>query len=51
MCVAIRNSADGWEAGTRIDVLSSLSDEGPPTDDWQRLIWLSRVSMYIEEVY
>ena len=21
--------ANGWEAGTRIDVLSSLSDEGP----------------------
>ena len=39
--------ADGWEAGTRIDVLSSLSDEGPPTDDWQRLIWLSRVFMCI----
>ena len=39
--------ANGWEAGTRIDVLSSLSDEGPPTDDWQRLIWLSRVFMCI----
>ena len=39
--------ANGWEAGTRIDVLSSLTDEGPPTDDWQRLIWLSRVFMCI----
>ena len=39
--------ANGWEAGTRIDVLSSLTDEGPPTGDWQRLIWLSRVFMCI----
>jgi hypothetical protein len=36
-----------WEQGTRIDVLATLSDQGPPTGDWQRLIWLSRVFLCI----
>ena len=38
---------NGWEVGTRIHVLSLLSDEGPPAEDWERLIWLSRVFMCI----
>ena len=36
-----------WDQGTRIDVLAALSDSGPPTGDWQRLIWLSRVLLCI----
>jgi len=32
-----------WDAGTRIDLLARLSDAGPPDDDWERLVWLSRV--------
>ena len=38
---------NGWDVGTRIHALSLLSDDGPPTDDWERLIWLSRVFMCI----
>ena len=37
----------GWEAGTRIHILSTLSDEGPPAEPWDCLIWLSRVFMCI----
>ncbi len=40
-----RLAPNGWEAGTRIHVLSLLSDSGPPADDWERLVWLSRVFM------
>lgn len=39
-----------WEAGSRIHVLAGLSDNGPPSDDWERLIWLSQVFLCITKV-
>ena len=42
-----RLSSGKWESETRIHVLSTLSDEGPPSEDWEKLIWLSRVFMCI----
>ncbi len=42
-----RLSSGKWGSGTRIHVLSTLSDEGPPREDWEKLVWLSRVFMCI----